>query len=141
MAAPGWRPATPPAGLMNRGARTHLDYQNTKLVGVPPRRMVLAEADLNRIKELHHGLEVDRTSCSRFLANLFRVLLTAAAYVLMQELRLRAAGTKLARARVSTLRDCLLKIGAASGADHCPDPQQGRPPAQEPPRRCPPVPW
>lgn len=66
----------------------------------------------NRIKELHHGLEIDRTSCSRFLANQLRVLLTAAAYVLMQELRLRAARTKLARAQVSTLRDCLLKIGA-----------------------------
>jgi len=66
----------------------------------------------NRIKELHHGLEIDRTSCSRFLANQLRVLLTAAAYVLMQELRLRAARTKLARAQVSTLRDCLLKVGA-----------------------------
>src|SRR2546427_5735503 len=30
----------------------------------------------NRLKELHHGLELDRTSCSRFLANQFRVLLT-----------------------------------------------------------------
>src|SRR5437016_8969141 len=28
----------------------------------------------NRLKELHHGLEMDRTSCSRFLANQFRVL-------------------------------------------------------------------
>ena len=53
----------------------------------------------NRIKELHHGLEIDRTSCSRFLANQLRVFLTAAGYVLMQELRLRAAGTKLARAQ------------------------------------------
>jgi hypothetical protein len=35
----------------------------------------------NRLKELHHGLELDRTSCSRFLANQFRVLLTLAAYV------------------------------------------------------------
>lgn len=65
----------------------------------------------NRIKELHHGLEIDRTSCSRFLANQLRVLLTSAAYVLMQELRLKAAGTKLARAQVSTLREALLKIG------------------------------
>ena len=39
------------------------------------------------------------------------MLLTAAAYVLMQELRLRAARTKLARAQVSTLRDAFLKIG------------------------------
>ncbi len=44
------------------------------------------------------------------------MLLTAAAYVLMQDLRLRAAGTKLARAQVSTLRDCLLKIGARVGS-------------------------
>lgn len=66
----------------------------------------------NRIKELHHGLEIDRTSCSRFWANQFRVLLTAAAYVLMQELRLRAAHTACARAQVSTLRERLLKIGA-----------------------------
>jgi len=66
----------------------------------------------NRIKELHHGLEIGRTSCSRFLANQLRVFLTAAAYVLMQELRLKAARTKLARAQVSTLRERLLKIGA-----------------------------
>jgi hypothetical protein len=65
----------------------------------------------NRIKELHHGLEIDRTSCPRFLANQFRVLLTAAAFVLMQELRRRAAGTGLARAQVSTLRERLLKLG------------------------------
>jgi NAD(P)-dependent dehydrogenase (short-subunit alcohol dehydrogenase family) len=36
----------------------------------------------SRLKELHHGLEMDRTSCSRFWANQFRVLLTLAAYVL-----------------------------------------------------------
>jgi hypothetical protein len=65
----------------------------------------------NRIKELHHGLEIDRTSCSRFLANQFRVLLTAAAYVLFQELRRRAGRTSCARAQVSTLRERLLKIG------------------------------
>jgi Transposase DDE domain group 1 len=47
----------------------------------------------NRVKELHHGLEIDRTSCSRFLANQLRGLLSAAAYVLYQELRLRAART------------------------------------------------
>jgi hypothetical protein len=65
----------------------------------------------NRIKELH-DLEIDRTSCSRFWANQFRVLLTAAAYVLMQELRLRAAGTACARAQVCILRERLLKLGA-----------------------------
>ncbi len=65
----------------------------------------------NRIKELH-DLEIDRTSCSNFWANQFRVLLTAAAYVLMQELRLRAAGTACARAQVCMLRERLLKLGA-----------------------------
>ncbi len=66
----------------------------------------------NRIKELHLGLEIDRTSCSSFWANQLRVLLTAAAYVLMQELRLRAARTSCARAQVQTLRERLIKIGA-----------------------------
>jgi hypothetical protein len=65
----------------------------------------------NRIKELH-DLQIDRTSCSDFWANQFRVLLTAAAYVLMQELRLKAANTSCARAQVWTLRERLLKLGA-----------------------------
>ena len=65
----------------------------------------------NRIKELH-AMEIDRTSCSLFWANQFRVLLTAAAYVLMQELRLSAAGTNCARAQVWTLRERFLKLGA-----------------------------
>ena len=65
----------------------------------------------NRIKELHDGLQIGRTSCSRFWANQLRVLLTAAAYVLMQELRLRAARTACARAQVTTLRERLLKLG------------------------------
>jgi hypothetical protein len=65
----------------------------------------------NRIKELHHGLELDRTSCSSFWANQLRVLMTAAAYVLMQEMRRLAAGTSLDKAQVSTLRERLLKLG------------------------------
>lgn len=63
----------------------------------------------NRIKELLYGLQIDRTSCTKFLANQFRVLMCAAAYVLMQELRLKASGTSLANAQVSTLRNKLLK--------------------------------
>ena len=88
----------------------------TNLKGSPRglyERVYCARAHIeNRIKELHHGLQIDRTSCPRFLANQFRVLLTAAAYVLMQELRRRAQGTSLARAQVSTLRERLLKLGA-----------------------------
>ncbi len=66
----------------------------------------------NRIKELLDGLQIDRTSCTKFWANQLRVLLTAAAYVLMQELRLRAARTACARTQVTWLRDRLLKLGA-----------------------------
>ena len=64
----------------------------------------------NRIKELF-DVSLGCTSCSRFLANQFRVLLAAAAYVLLQELRIAARGTAWARAQVSTLRLELLKIG------------------------------
>ncbi|MFP5204142.1 MAG: transposase [Acidobacteriota bacterium] len=65
----------------------------------------------NRIKELH-AMEIDCSSCSRFWANQFRVLLTDAAYVLMQELRLAAAGANCARAQLWTLRERFLKLGA-----------------------------
>jgi len=64
----------------------------------------------NRLKELHHGLEMDRTSCSKFLANQFRVLLTLAAYLLFQELRRRAAPTAGADAQVTTLRERVIKL-------------------------------
>ena len=66
----------------------------------------------NRLKELHHGLELDRTSCHRFTANQFRVLLTAAAYILFQTLQAHAQGTACAEAQVSTLRERLLKLAA-----------------------------
>jgi hypothetical protein len=66
----------------------------------------------NRLKELHNDLEVGRTSCPRFLANQLRVLLTATAFVLFQEMRRRLRGTELHRAQVGTLRLKLLKIAA-----------------------------
>ena len=76
-------------------------------------RLYCARGDIeNRIKELLDGLQIDRTSCCRFWANQLRVLLTAAAYVLMQELRLHAARAACARAQVTWLRDRLLKLGA-----------------------------
>ena len=65
----------------------------------------------NRLKELHHDLAVGRTSCTRFWANQLRLTLTAAGYVLLQELQLRADRTTLARAQVGRLRLVLLKIG------------------------------
>ena len=48
--------------------------------------------------------------CSQFWANQFRVLLTTAAYVLLQALRQQAHGTNCARAQVSTLPERLLKM-------------------------------
>jgi hypothetical protein len=69
----------------------------------------------NRIKELK-ALDVDRTSCTSFWVNQLRVLMAAVAFVLMQEIRLNAALTTLARAQVWTLRERLLKLGARAVA-------------------------
>jgi hypothetical protein len=67
----------------------------------------------NRIKEQQMGLFADRTSCHDFVANQFRVLLSAAAYILMDTLRREAlADTELANAQVDTIRLKLLKVGA-----------------------------
>jgi len=67
----------------------------------------------NRIKEQQLGLFADRTSCHRFLANQFRLLLSSAAYVLVQALRRTAlVGTELARAQVGTIRLKLFKVAA-----------------------------
>ena len=66
----------------------------------------------NRIKEQQLGLFSDRTSCHAWWANQFRVLLSAAAYVLMETIRrIGLKGTELARAQVGTIRLKLLKIG------------------------------
>ena len=52
----------------------------------------------NRIKEQQLDLFAGRTSCHRFLANQFRLLLSGAAYVLVQALRRTAlAGTEFGR--------------------------------------------
>ena len=64
----------------------------------------------NRIKELKNDLALDRTSCSRFTANQFRLLLTLAAYVLMQSVAEHSSHAELLRAQMGTLRDRLLKI-------------------------------
>jgi Transposase DDE domain group 1 len=67
----------------------------------------------NRIKEQQLDLFADRTSCHRFLANQFRLLLSSAAYVLVQALRRTAlAGTELAQAQVGTIRLKLFKVAA-----------------------------
>ncbi len=65
----------------------------------------------NRIKEQQLMLFADRTSCHHFVANQFRLLLSAAAYVLVEAVRrLALGGTALARAQVSTIRLRLFKV-------------------------------
>ncbi len=68
----------------------------------------------NRIKEAQLDLFGTRASCSRFIANQFRLMLAALAYTLMQRLRaLALQGSELERASAATIRVRLLKIGAA----------------------------
>lgn len=83
-----------------------------------PRRiydgLYTARGDMeNRIKEQQLGLFADRTSCHKFLANQFRLLLASAAYVLIEHLRrVGLRGTELARAQVTTIRLKLFKVAA-----------------------------
>lgn len=66
----------------------------------------------NRIKELKDSIGLDRTSCRTFNANQFRVFLSVAAYVILQEIRLAAANTNYARAQTNRIVNGLLKIAA-----------------------------
>lgn len=66
----------------------------------------------NRIKEQQLGLFADRTSCHGWWANQFRLLLSSAAYILIETIRrVGLHGTELARAQAGTIRVKLLKIG------------------------------
>jgi len=66
----------------------------------------------NRIKEFKLDLAGGRTSCHRFLANQFRLLLHLAAALLLAVLQEALAGTVYATAQIGTLRTRLLKVGA-----------------------------
>ena len=67
----------------------------------------------NRIKEQQLDLFADRTSCTKWWANQFRLLQSSLAYLLLEAIRrLGLRGTELARAQCSTIRLKLLKIGA-----------------------------
>jgi hypothetical protein len=100
--------------LEDREPKDNERFVVTNLKGSPRhlyKKVYCARGEIeNRIKELHHGLEIDRTSCTSFLANQLRVLLAAAAYMLWQELRLHARVGEFASAQVSTLREKLLKL-------------------------------
>jgi hypothetical protein len=65
----------------------------------------------NWIKDLKVALKADRTSCHRFVANQFRLLLHACAYWLMDTLRRKLVEAGIERMQLDTLRLKLIKIG------------------------------
>ena len=66
-----------------------------------------------RIKEQQLMLFAPRASCHAFAANQFRLLLSAAAYVLSEHLRRTAlANTELQAAQADTIRLKLFKVAA-----------------------------
>jgi len=92
-------------------------YVVTNLEGQPQGlydKFYCARGDMeNRIKEQQLDLFAGRTSCHRWWANQFRLLLSSLAYTLLEAIqRLALHGTELAHAYVGTLRLKLLKIGA-----------------------------
>jgi hypothetical protein len=115
------------AGKWKRQRRVIVKAELTKK-GYNPRFVVTSLQDLgpeqlysfytdrgdveNRIKELKCDLASGRTSCHGFVANQFRLLMHAAAFVLMQALRRLLASTAWANAQASTIRVRLLKVGA-----------------------------
>jgi hypothetical protein len=66
----------------------------------------------NRLKELKHGLTMDRTRCERFMANQCRVLLTAAACILLQTLQAHARGPPAPTPGSARSRERLFKLAA-----------------------------
>jgi hypothetical protein len=67
----------------------------------------------NRIKEQQLDLFSDRTSCTKWWANQFRLLLSSLAYVLVESIRrVGLKNTELAKATCGSIRLKLFKIGA-----------------------------
>jgi len=92
-------------------------YVVTNLQGDPQKlydEVYCARGEMeNRIKEQQLDLFADRTSCTKWWANQFRLLLSSLAYLLLEAIRrLGLKGTELARAQCGTIRLKLLKIGA-----------------------------
>ena len=100
--------------LEDREARDNPRYVVTNLRLSPQnvyKRYRLRGDVENRIKELKGDLDMDRTSCKSHDANQLRVLLTAAAYALLQELRLHVARILRTRPTAGTVRLQLIKSG------------------------------
>jgi hypothetical protein len=65
----------------------------------------------NWIKDFKLHVKADRLSCSRFVANQFRLLLHACAYWLLDTLRRKLVASGARRMQLDTLRLLLIKIG------------------------------
>jgi hypothetical protein len=63
------------------------------------------------IKDFKRALKADRLSCHRFTANQFRLLLHAAAYWLLDELRRKLMAAGVRRMQLDTLRLVFIKVG------------------------------
>ncbi len=66
----------------------------------------------NRIKELKLDLASGRTSCHKFTANCFRLLLHASAFILLSQVKRMLEGTSLAKATMGQIRLKILKVAA-----------------------------
>jgi len=66
----------------------------------------------NRIKDLKNAIKSDRTSCSNYFANAFRLTLHALAYLLLETIRDAAKNTRYRNAQFDTIRLRLLKVSA-----------------------------
>lgn len=67
----------------------------------------------NKLKQMKLDLESDRMSCTRFIANQFRMLLSSLAYILINQFRRHGLrGTQFANAYCKTIRLKLFKVGA-----------------------------
>jgi Transposase DDE domain group 1 len=98
-------------GVNTRFVVTDLEQAGAKVLY---RQIYCARGQMeNEIKDHKRYLKSDRTSCHRFEANQFRLLLHSAAYVLLDTLRREVlTGTPWARATMETLQLRLLKLGA-----------------------------
>jgi hypothetical protein len=91
----------------------------TSLTDLPPRLLYevvycnRGEAE-NRIKDFKLALKGDRLSCTTYVANAFRLILHAVAYLLLDALRERVVALEPSKPRpqFDTLRLVLLKVGA-----------------------------
>jgi hypothetical protein len=92
-----------------RFVTTNLDGDGEELY----RQLYCARGDMeNRIKDQQMDLFADRTSCHRWWPNQWRLLLSALAWILFEELRDQLKNTPLSKASVGTLRNRLIKVAA-----------------------------